>query len=120
MGQQNMTINRSLQYLITEDIKDQDIVYVQTDGRPDDERVSHKLDWSSTTRAKNCIHSDSTLILQKHIFCIFVPAEQNRLCQVVDHNEYINTLLHLYIPSVHGQLLCKILSRSNVTVWSYT
>ena len=40
-GQQNMTINRSLQYLITEEKKEQDIVYVQTDGRPDDERVSH-------------------------------------------------------------------------------
>ena len=67
---------------------EQDIVYVQTDGRPDDERVSHKLDWSSISRAKNCIHSNSTLILQKaHIFCIFVPAEQNRLCQVVDHNK---------------------------------
>ena len=64
-----MTINRSLQYLITEERKEQDIVYVQTDGRPDDERVSHKLDWSSTSRAKNCIHSNSTLILQKaHIF----------------------------------------------------
>ena len=24
--------------------------------------------------------------------------------------------MHLYIPSVHGQLLCKILSRSNVAV----
>ena len=33
-GQQNVTINRSLQYLITEEIKEQDIVYVQTDGRP--------------------------------------------------------------------------------------
>ena len=63
-GQQNMTINSSLQYLlITEEIKEQDIVYAQTDGRPDDERVSHKLDWSSTSRAKNCIHSNSTLIL---------------------------------------------------------
>ena len=51
-GQQNGTINRSLQYLTTEEIKEQDIVYVQTDGRPDDERVSHKLDWSSTSRAK--------------------------------------------------------------------
>ena len=50
-GQQNVTINRSLQYLITEDIKEQDIVYVQTDGRPDDERVSQKLDWASTSRA---------------------------------------------------------------------
>ena len=29
-GQQNVTINRSLQYLITEEIKEQDIVYVQT------------------------------------------------------------------------------------------
>ena len=64
-GQQNVTINRFLQYLITEEIKEQDIVYVQTDGRPDDERVSHKLDWSSTSRAKNCIHSNNTLILQK-------------------------------------------------------
>ena len=62
-GQQNMTINRSLQYLITEEKKEQDIVYAQTDGRPDDERVSYKLDWSSTSRAKNCIHSNSTLIL---------------------------------------------------------
>ena len=73
-GQQNVTINRSLQYLITEEIKEQDIVYVQTDGRPDDERVSHKLDWSSTSRAKNCIHSNSTLILQKaHIFAFSCP-----------------------------------------------
>ena len=64
-GQQNVTINRFLQYLITEEIKEQDIVYVQTDGRPNDERVSHKLDWSSTSRAKNCIHSNNTLILQK-------------------------------------------------------
>ena len=34
-----MTINMSLQYIITEEINEQDIVYVQTDGRPDDERV---------------------------------------------------------------------------------
>ena len=68
-GQQNVTINMYLQYLITEEIKEQDIVYIQTDGRPDGERVSHKLDWSSTSRTKNCIHSNSTLILQKaHIF----------------------------------------------------
>ena len=32
-GQQNVTINRSLQYFITEEIKEQDIVYVQTAGR---------------------------------------------------------------------------------------
>ena len=32
-GQQNVTIKRSLQYLITEEIKEQDIVYVQADGR---------------------------------------------------------------------------------------
>ena len=86
-GQQNVTINMYLQYLITEEIKEQDIVYAQTDGLPDDERVSHKLDWSSTRRAKNCIHFNSTLILQKNThICIFVPAEQNRWCQVVDHN----------------------------------
>ena len=87
-GQQNVTINRYLQYLITEEIKEQDIVYVQTDGRPDDERVFHRLHCSSTSRAKNCIHSNSTLILQKrtHFFCIFVSAEQNRLCHVVDRN----------------------------------
>ena len=48
-GQQNVTKNRSLQYFITEEIKEQDIAYVQTDGGPDDERVSHKLDWSSTS-----------------------------------------------------------------------
>ena len=80
-GQQNMTINRSLQYLITEEIKEQDIVYVQTDGRPDDERVSHKLDWSSTSRAKNCIHSNSTLILQKaHIFFAFSCPPSKTVC----------------------------------------
>ena len=73
-GQQNMTINRSLQYLITVEIKEQDTVYVQTDGRPDDEMVSHKLDWSSISRAKNCIHSNSTLILQKtYIFAFSFP-----------------------------------------------
>ena len=73
-GQQNVSIIRSLQYLITEEIEEQDIVYVQMDGRPDDERVSHKLDWSSTSRAKNCIHSNSTLILQKaHIFAFSCP-----------------------------------------------
>ena len=75
-GQQtkNVTIIRYLQYLITVEIKEQDIVYVETDGRPDDERVSHKLDWSSTSRAKNCIHSNSTLILQKaHIFAFSCP-----------------------------------------------
>ena len=32
-SQQNLTINRSLQYLITDEIKERDIVYVQTDGR---------------------------------------------------------------------------------------
>ena len=73
-GQQNVTINRFLQYLITEEIKEQDIVYVQADGRPDDERVSHKLGWSSNSRAKNCIHSNSYLILQKaYIFAFSCP-----------------------------------------------
>ena len=47
-GQQNVTINRSLRYLVTEEIEEQDIVYGQTD-----KRVSHKLDLSSTSRAKN-------------------------------------------------------------------
>ena len=80
-GQQNVTINRSLQYLITEEIKEQDIIYVQTDGRPDDERVSHKLDRSSTSRAKNCIHSNNTLILQKaHIFFAFSCPPSKTVC----------------------------------------
>ena len=35
-GQQHETINGSLQYLVTEEIEEQDIVYGQTDGRPDD------------------------------------------------------------------------------------
>ena len=35
-GQQNETINRSLRYLVTEEIEEQDIVYRQTDRRPDD------------------------------------------------------------------------------------
>ena len=39
-GQQNVTINRSLWYLVTEEIEEQDIVYGQTDGRPDDGRKS--------------------------------------------------------------------------------
>ena len=74
-GHQNVTIiDRYLQYLITEEIKGQYIVYVRTAGRPDDERVWHKLVWSSTSRAKNCIHSNSTLILQKtHIFAFSCP-----------------------------------------------
>ena len=38
-GQQNVTINKYLRYLVTEEIEEQDIVYGQTD-----ERVSHKLD----------------------------------------------------------------------------
>ena len=50
--QQHETINRSLWYLVTEGIEEQDIVYGQTDRRPD-ERVSYKLDWSLTNRAKN-------------------------------------------------------------------
>ena len=60
-----MTINRSLRYLVTEEIEEQNIVYGQTDGRMDgrtdrqtddlttDERVSHELDLSSTSRVKN-------------------------------------------------------------------
>ena len=35
-GQRHETINRSLWYLVTKDIEEQDIVYGQTDGRPDD------------------------------------------------------------------------------------
>ena len=35
-GQQNVTINRFLRYLVTEEIEEQDIVYEQTDIRPDD------------------------------------------------------------------------------------
>ena len=59
----NVTINRSLWYLVTEEIEEQDIVYGQTDrrtdgqmdGRTTEERVSHRLTWSSTRRAKNDI-----------------------------------------------------------------
>ena len=44
-GQQNVTINRSLGYLVTEEIEEQDIYYGHTDGRTDgpttDEWVSH-------------------------------------------------------------------------------
>ena len=35
-GQQHETINRSLWYLVTEEIEEQYIVYRQTDGRPND------------------------------------------------------------------------------------
>ena len=34
-GQQNVTINRYLRYLVTEDIEEQDIGYGQTDGQTD-------------------------------------------------------------------------------------
>ena len=58
-GQQHETINRSLRYLVREEIEEQDIVYGRTDrqtdelmdGRTTDERVSHKLDCSLTSRA---------------------------------------------------------------------
>ena len=52
-SQQHYNINRSLQYLVTEEIEEQHIVYGQTDSRTTDERVSHKLNWSLTSRAKN-------------------------------------------------------------------
>ena len=52
-GQQNLTINRSLRYLVTEEIEVQDIDYGQTDARTTDERVSHMLTWSSTSKTKN-------------------------------------------------------------------
>ena len=56
-GQQHETINRSLQYIVTEEMKEHHIAYGQTDrqtnGRTTDERISHKLDWSFTSRAKN-------------------------------------------------------------------
>ena len=42
--QHHETINRSLQYLVTGEIEEQDIVYGQTDGRRTDKRVSQKLD----------------------------------------------------------------------------
>ena len=67
LDQQHETINtsRSLRYLVTDEIEEQDIVYGQTDrrtdrqtdgrtdGRTTDKRVSHKLDWSLTSRVKN-------------------------------------------------------------------
>ena len=39
-----MTINRSLQYLVTEEIEEQDIVYGQMDGQPDDGRKGIALE----------------------------------------------------------------------------
>ena len=43
-GQQHETINRSLRYLVTEEIEEHYIVYRQTDGRTTVESVSHKLE----------------------------------------------------------------------------
>ena len=77
MGQQHETINRSLLYLVTEEIEEQDIVYGQTDrqtdrqtdgrteGRTMDERVSHKLDWSLTSRAKNGHNIDTKIVYER-------------------------------------------------------
>ena len=53
-GQQHGTINRSLWYLVTEEIEEQNIVYGQTDSWTTDKRVWHKLDWSLTSRANKC------------------------------------------------------------------
>ena len=39
-GRQNVTLNRSLRYLVTEEIEEQDIVYGQTDGRTTGYRIS--------------------------------------------------------------------------------
>ena len=58
-----MIICRCLRDLVTVAIEEQDIVYGQTDGRTTDERVSHKLDWTSTSRAKNIFNFSHTIWL---------------------------------------------------------
>ena len=46
-------MNMSLKYLVTEEIEEQDLFTDRwTDSRTTEERVSHKLDWSSTSSAK--------------------------------------------------------------------
>ena len=42
-GQQHETINRSLRYLVTEEIEEQHIVYGQTAGWPDDGRKGYRI-----------------------------------------------------------------------------
>ena len=44
-------------YLVAEEREEQDIVYGQTDGRTTDERVSHKLDRSLTSRANKIVNN---------------------------------------------------------------
>ena len=49
-GYQIETLNRSLQYLIMEELEEEDTVYGWTDRQPAD-RVLHKLDWCLTSRS---------------------------------------------------------------------
>ena len=42
-GQQNVTINRSLWYLVMEEIEEQDIVYGQTDGLTDGRMTGYRI-----------------------------------------------------------------------------
>ena len=60
----------------------------QTDGRTTDERVSDKLDWSLTSRAKRDI-THGNLILQKPFLHfrtrLKCNVEENCLSHVVDH-----------------------------------